>query len=86
MLFLRHFLTLPSPTAISRHFHNSIDASLARLTHLELLGEYLSSQISTHPVLAEGAAFAVDAVSCSSSFIDRKNVEHSDIGDLFVVL
>jgi hypothetical protein len=77
--FLRNFLTLPSPTAIYSHFHDQIDASLARLTHVELVGEYLSSQISTHPVFA-------DAVSCSNSFIGVKKVEHSDTGHLFVVL
>jgi hypothetical protein len=84
--FLRNFLTIPSPTAIYGHFHDQIDESLSRLRNVALVGTYLSSQIEIHPAIAKGAVLAVDAVSCSNSFIGVKQVEHSDTGYLFVIL
>jgi hypothetical protein len=73
-VFLQNFLTLPTPTSISKRFHDSVDASFARLRSPEMAGPYLSSQIATHKEIAEGAVFAVDAVSCTNTFIRVKKL------------
>jgi hypothetical protein len=52
-VFLRNFLTLPSPTSIYNRFHDEVDARLARLGSLEMVGPYLSSKIAIHKEIAE---------------------------------
>jgi hypothetical protein len=82
---LRNFLPLPAPNSIYDHFRDDLHASLARLKSMDQVGPYLSSQIERYPDIAKGAVLAVDAVSCSSTFVGMRTVEKSGIGSLFVV-
>jgi hypothetical protein len=60
---------MPSPTSIDNCFHDEVDTSLARLRSLEMVGPCLSSEIAIHKEIAEGAFLAVDAASCTNTFI-----------------
>jgi hypothetical protein len=51
-----------------------------------MIDPYLSSQIGIRNEIAEGAVLAVDAVSCTNTFIGVKKVDCSEVGYLFVVL
>jgi hypothetical protein len=73
-VFLRNFLTLPSPTSIYDCFHDEVDAILAYLRSLDMVGPYLSSQIAIQKEIDEGAVLAVDAVSCTNTFIGVKKL------------
>jgi hypothetical protein len=83
--FMRQFLPLPAPNSIYEHFRDSVHASLARLKSIDQVESYLKAQIALHPEIAAGAVLAVDAVSCSSTFIGMKAIERCDTRYLFVV-
>jgi hypothetical protein len=83
--FLRNILPLPAPSTIYEHFHEDLNNSVNRLTSVDQIGPYLDSRITQHPEIAEAAVFAVDAISCTNTFIGMKQVEKGKIAYLFVV-
>jgi hypothetical protein len=46
---------------------------------------YLSVQIVHNPELIEGCVLAIDAISCSNTFLGMKHVELSEIAYSFVI-
>jgi hypothetical protein len=46
---------------------------------------YLSVQIALSPELTAGCVFAIDAISCSNTFIGMRRINMSDIAYLFVL-
>jgi hypothetical protein len=55
------------------------------LKSLDQVGPYLDSRVAEHPAIAIGAVLGGDAVSCANTFVGLKQVEESDVADLFVV-
>jgi hypothetical protein len=79
------FAHLPAPSSIYRHFGPRIKQCRARLKSLDQVEPYLLSQIAHCPDIADGAVLAVDAVSCTNTFIGMKQVEEGKTAYLFVV-
>jgi hypothetical protein len=46
---------------------------------------YLSVQIALSPELTAGCVFAIDAISCSNTFIRMRRINMPDIAYLFVL-
>jgi hypothetical protein len=79
------FFPSPAPSSIYDHFHDTIQASLKRLKSLDEVEPYLLARIAAEPLIHDGAVIAVDAISCSSTFVGMKRVEEGKIAYLFVV-
>jgi hypothetical protein len=79
------FFPSPAPSSIYSHFHLQLDSSLRRLKSLDTVEPYLLGRILSEPQLLDGAVLAVDAVSCSSTFIGMKHVDKGKVAYLFVV-
>jgi hypothetical protein len=83
--FLCTFLPLPSPMAVYSHFGSALTATRGRLQLLEAMITYLSVQIALSPELMAGCVFAIDAISCSNTFIGMGHIDISDVAGLFVL-
>jgi hypothetical protein len=83
--FVHTFLPLPSPRAVHAHFWSALAASRDRLQSLDAMIAYLSVQIAHSPELTEGSVLAIDAISCSNTFLGMKHVDLSEITYLFVI-
>jgi hypothetical protein len=60
-------------------------ASRDRLQSVDAMIAYLSVQIAHSPELIEGSVLAIEAISCSNTFVGMKHVDFSEIADLFVI-
>jgi hypothetical protein len=83
--FLRTFLPLPSPRAVYSHFGSARAASRGRLQSLDAMIAYLSVQIALSPELTAGCVCAIDAISCSNTFMGTRRIDMSDIAYLFLL-
>jgi hypothetical protein len=83
--FLRTFLPLPSPRVVYSHFESALAASRRCLQSLDAMIAHLSVQIALSPERTAGCVFAIDAISCSKTFIGMRRIDMSDIADLFVL-
>jgi hypothetical protein len=75
---------LPAPSSVYEHFHSELSGTLTRLKSLDQIEPYLRSEIELHPEIIEGAVLAIDAVSCSNTFVGMKTVEEGKVAYLFV--
>jgi hypothetical protein len=75
---------LPAPPSIYAHFKERIDECKARFKSLDEVEPYLLSQIARCPDIANGAVVAVDAISCTNTFVGMKHIEKSKAAYLFV--
>jgi hypothetical protein len=83
--FVLTFLPLPSQSAVYAHFWSALAASRDRLQSLDAMIADLSVQIAHSPELIEGPVLAIDAISCSNTFLGMKHVDFSEIAYLFVI-
>jgi hypothetical protein len=83
--FLHTFLPLPSPRAVYAHFWYALAVSRDRLQSLDAMIAYLSVQTAHSPELIEGSVLAMDAISCSNTFLGMKHVDLSEITYLFAI-
>jgi hypothetical protein len=83
--FVRTFLPLPSSRVIYAHFWSALAASRDRLQSLDPRISYLSVQIAHSAELISGSVLAIDAISCSNTFLRMKHVDLSEIVYLFVI-
>jgi hypothetical protein len=82
---VRTFLRLPSPRAVYAHFWSALAVSRDRLQSLDAMIAYLSVQIAGSPRLIKDSVLAIDAVSCSNTFLGITHVYLSEIAYLFVI-
>jgi hypothetical protein len=82
---LRNFIPLPSRTSGYAHFGATLRMSRSRLESLDQVVVFVSSRITRHPDIAARSLLAVDAISCSNTFVAMKRLEMSDAAYLFVV-
>jgi hypothetical protein len=83
--FVPTFLPPPSPRAVYAHFWSSFAATHCRLQSLDAMIMYLSVQIAHSPELMEDSVLAINAISCSNTFLGMKHVDISEIPYLFVI-
>jgi hypothetical protein len=79
------FFLCQAPRAVYSHFESAVAASRGRLQSLDAMTAYLSVQIALGSELTAGCVFAIDAISCSNTFIGMRCLDMSDIADLFVL-
>ena len=83
--FMAKIVPLPAPSSVYEHFRERLQECKARLKSLDQVEPFLRTQIAHHPELAHGAVLAVDAVSCTNTFISMKHVEEGKVAYLFLV-
>jgi hypothetical protein len=66
-------------------FGLALAASRDRLQSLYAMIAYLSVQIARSPELIEGSVLAIDAISCSNTFLGMKHIDLSEIAYLLVI-
>jgi hypothetical protein len=83
--FMRNFLPLPSSRAAYALFWSVLAPSCDRLQSLDAMIACLSVQIAHSSELIEGSSLAIDAISCSNTFLGMKHVDLFEIEYLFVI-
>jgi hypothetical protein len=68
-----------------RYFGAKLKEYVSELTGLEELAAFLDRLVSSHPLLSSGVSVAIDAISCSSPFLNAYEIKESDDSYMFFV-
>jgi hypothetical protein len=79
---LVNFLTLQT---ICRYFGSRLKEYEDRFTRLEDLPAFLDALVESHPLFNSGVCLAIDAISCSSTFLNAYEIKASDDSYMFLV-
>jgi hypothetical protein len=81
---MHRFLVISAPSSVYSHFHEKLAASVTWLESIDEIEPYLVSRISIYTQIAEGVVLAVDAVSCTNTFVGMRQVDKGEVAYLFV--
>jgi hypothetical protein len=70
---------------IHGHFRSRLKDYEEELTKVNTLPAYLDSMVQQHPLLSFGACFAIDAISCSGTFLNAYEIKESGDSHMFLV-
>jgi hypothetical protein len=77
-------VNFPILQIIHRYFGARLTEYEDELIKLEELPAVLDRLVESHPLLSSGACWAIDAISCSSTFLNAYEIKES--GDSYVLL
>jgi chromosome segregation ATPase len=84
--FLRsRMVNFPTPQTTHRYFGARLKEYENELTKLEELPAFLDRLVESHPLLSSGVCLAIDAISCSSTFLNAYEIKESEDSYMFLM-
>jgi hypothetical protein len=78
-------INLPALQTVHRHFRSRLKEYEDEFAKFNGLPAYLDRMVQQHPFLSSGVCLAIDAISCSSTFLNAYEVKESDDSYMFLV-
>jgi hypothetical protein len=78
-------VNLPTLQKIHRHLAARLKEYQDDLTELERLPAFPDRLVESHPLLSSGVCLPIDAISCSSTFLNAYEIKESNDSYLFLV-
>jgi hypothetical protein len=78
-------VNFPTLQTTHRYFGARLKEYEDELIKLEELPAFLDRLAESHPLLSSGVCLAIDAISCSSTFLNAYKIKESDDSYLFLV-
>jgi hypothetical protein len=78
-------INFPRLQPAHRHFGARLREHEGELARFEQLAAFLDRLVESHRLLGSGVCWAIDAISCSSPFLNAYEIQESDDSDMFLV-